>query len=137
MLQGGTAIFRNISHPSFWQRADGLGKWKFAFAAVLFAGLAACSTPEIDAAFGPDTKPGDSNKVIIKYCASCHLHKDFDSGAHMEKVRPRYSVEPYKSASECRACHIYSKNWLMDVKRGTHREGLKKQEPPKADIVEQ
>ena len=91
-----------------------------AFFALFPLTFAACSSSEVERAFGPGAKPEESGKVIVKYCVSCHQHKDFSVPAHNGFLTQKYPAEFGKS-SECRGCHTYEKNWLFDVKRGTHR----------------
>lgn len=81
--------------------------------------LASCSRSEIENAFGPGPTPDESGKVITKYCLSCHQHKNFSAPAHYEHLKKKYPAESAKT-SECRVCHTYEKNWLFDVRRGTH-----------------
>lgn len=123
---GRRTIFKETAEPTEkYPARSGIAVY-VAIVAVALAGLVACISPEIERAFQPKMEADGSNKVIAKYCASCHLHKDFSAEPHLERVRPMYSAEPFKSSSECRTCHTYTKNWLMDIKRGTHRESIKK-----------
>jgi hypothetical protein len=80
--------------------------------------FAACSSSEIETAFSQKMKPDESQKVIVKYCVSCHQHKEFTPSAHSETLAKKLAAG--QGGTECRTCHTYSKNWLFDVKRGTH-----------------
>ena len=105
-----------------WGRANVGGRpvARAAALALFLLTLGACSTSEVERAFGPGAKPEESEKVIAKYCVGCHQHKDFSVPAHDGYLTQKYPAEFAKS-SECRGCHTYEKNWLFDVKRGTHR----------------
>lgn len=82
--------------------------------------IISCSSSEIEKAFGSNMKSDESGKVIARYCVSCHQHKDFSASSHNEFLKEKISAEQAGS-SDCRNCHTYGKNWLFDVKRGTHR----------------
>jgi hypothetical protein len=79
-----------------------------------------CSTPLLEKAFKPDMDSKESIEIIGEYCVSCHVHKDFEPAAHVKKTPALYKESQYSDTEECRACHSYSKTWLLDVRRGTH-----------------
>ena len=82
--------------------------------------LTACTTPQLEKAFTPDMDSGESTEVISEYCISCHVHKDFEAAPHVKKVQASYAKPEYSATTECRACHTYTKTWLLDVRRSTH-----------------
>lgn len=81
----------------------------------------ACATPAIDMAFDGKMESAESNDVISEYCVTCHNHRDFDPVSHVFNVKYRYKDKRYASKQDCRVCHTYSKNLLMDARRGTNR----------------
>lgn len=107
-----------------WGMAE--GKCASALVAAFFAFLlltaGGCASSEIEKAFSPGMEAEVSAKVIEKYCVSCHQHKGFSSSVHNGYLGQKYPSDFAKS-SECRGCHTYEKNWLFDVRRGTHRPG--------------
>jgi hypothetical protein len=72
-------------------------------------------------AFEGKMEPEESSKVISEYCITCHNHRDFDPVSHVFDVKYRYKDKRYAAKTECRTCHTYSRNWLMDARRGTNR----------------
>lgn len=99
-----------------------MGNW-FGIMAVTAFGLflfASCATTDVEKAFGSGVGGKESNKVIINYCMSCHTHQSFDAAAHVPAVQGRYAGSANAGATECRACHTYSINWVGDEVRGTH-----------------
>ncbi len=86
----------------------------------IIAFVSSCTTPTIEKAFKTGMDAKDSNKIINEYCEGCHVHKDFERDKHVEKVRTAYTDPAFSSKTECRACHTYTKTWLLDVRRGTH-----------------
>jgi hypothetical protein len=96
------------------------GRIKRTVLLLLLAFVASCAAPEIEKAFGPEMKPEDSRKTILNYCQSCHNHKNFTAATHYDALKKK-NVPDAGTSFDCRVCHTYSKNWLFDVKRGTHR----------------
>jgi hypothetical protein len=89
---------------------------------ALAFGNAACAVPAIEKAFATDARLDESQPVIVKYCVSCHPHKEFRQSIHEEKIKAKYAkATEGDTRFDCRQCHTYSKNWFFDVKRGTHR----------------
>lgn len=90
---------------------------------LIIAGLLvpACVTPKINRAFEGEMKPAESNKIVSEYCVTCHNHRDFDPVSHVFDVKYRYKDKKYAGKTDCRTCHTYSLNWLMDARRGTNR----------------
>ncbi len=90
----------------------------FAMAAFLFS---ACSLSlPVDKAFSGDLEPEEETKVIIGYCQSCHLHRDFKADEHLAKAPGYYSKEPYQSTRSCSVCHEIERNFWNDILRFTH-----------------
>ncbi|MBI3795085.1 MAG: hypothetical protein HY280_10230 [Nitrospinae bacterium] len=87
--------------------------------ALALAFAASCTTPDIEKAFDSDMKAEQSDKIIVEYCQSCHNHKKFISSAHYEEIKKKQPDSG--NTVQCRVCHTYSKNWIFDIKRGTHR----------------
>lgn len=79
---------------------------------VLLIVFGGCAPLDVEKAFDNQFTPIQNNKVVSEYCQSCHLHKNFDSGKHMDKVRGNYKREFYRNADECRACHFIEKDWM-------------------------
>lgn len=101
---------------------------RFGITAVMALGLflfASCASTEVERAFGAKIGEKESNKIIIKYCMSCHTHKSFDAAAHVPAAQERYAGSANARATECRACHTYSVTWMGDEVRGTHWIGGK------------
>lgn len=101
---------------------------RFGITAVMAIGLflcAACATNDVESAFGSKTTGKESDKIIIKYCMSCHTHQSFDAAAHIPAAQKRYAGSATARAAECRACHTYSVSWLGNEVRGTHWIGVK------------
>lgn len=82
--------------------------------------FSACTTPRLEKAFTPKMDSSESQQVISEYCITCHVHKDFEPAAHVKIVPTLYKNPKYKNTTECRACHTYTKTWLLDVRRHTH-----------------
>lgn len=104
---------------------------------------AACTTLEVQEAFDGDFPPDKNNTVIINYCQSCHIHRDFEPAGHIEEMRVKYRKSVYRTATECRACHYLDKKFTRDqlirgtrspkeVKRGEHRKFEKSFKPKKS-----
>ena len=90
-------------------------------ATFLFFG-AGCSQLELVRAFHGEFNSQRNNKVIGDYCTSCHIHKAFDSGQHVAKMRPQYKRRLFRITTECRACHYLDKLWVHNaVLRKTRR----------------
>ncbi len=102
---------------------------RFGISAAMALGLllfsAACASNDVERAFDSRTAANESNKVIIKYCMSCHTHQSFDAAAHVPKAQKSYTGSANALATECRVCHTYSVNWQGDEVRGTHWAGVK------------
>ncbi len=83
---------------------------------------AGCSNLELDRAFEGEFPASKNNKVIVGYCLSCHIHKEFDSEKHLVDARLDYKSRFFRTARECRACHYIEKEWLHNkVFRKTRR----------------
>ena len=81
-----------------------------------------CYTKEIEKAFDEDFVAVDSNKIIIDYCRSCHIHRDFDSVGHVGEKPLLYKRKVFRYATECRTCHYLEKKFsLNDFTRLTRR----------------
>lgn len=76
------------------------------------AALVACANVELEQAFEGEFPTEKNNNVIIGYCQSCHIHKDFDSEEHVARVRENYNRTYFRKASECRTCHYLEKDWV-------------------------
>ena len=70
-----------------------------------------CSTLELSQAFEGRFNSEKNNKVISKYCTSCHIHREFDSEQHVPKIRLKYKRRVFRRTAECRTCHYLEKNW--------------------------
>ena len=91
------------------------------FTLVLATG---CMKSELPSAFEGVFDGKKNNKVINEYCTSCHIHKEFSSDAHVEKVRLKYKSKLFRKAQECRICHYIEKNWSYNhIFRKTRRPG--------------
>lgn len=101
---------------------------RFGITAVMAFGLfllTACATNDVERAFGSRTEGKESNKIITKYCMSCHTHQSFDAAAHIPAAQKRDTVPEQARATECRVCHTYSVTWMGDEVRGTHWIAIK------------
>ena len=91
------------------------------FTLVLATG---CIKSELPSAFDGDFDRIKNNKVISEYCASCHIHKEFSSKGHVQKVRLKYKRKLFRKAQECRICHYIEKDWSFNhFFRKTRRPG--------------
>ena len=89
---------------------------------ILIGVSAGCYTQKIEEAFDRDFVATDSNKIIIDYCRSCHIHRDFDSANHVEEQSLLYKRKIFRYATECRTCHYLEKKFsLNDFTRKTRR----------------
>ena len=95
------------------------------FYVVLFftLGLATgCIKSELPNAFEGAFDGKKNNKVISEYCASCHIHKEFSSKGHVQKIRLKYKRKLFRKAKECRVCHYIEKEWSYNhISRKTRR----------------
>lgn len=101
---------------------------RFGITAVMVFGLflfASCATTDVERAFGSGTGEKESNKIITKYCMSCHTHQSFDAAIHVPAAQERHAGSANARAAECRACHTYSVSWIGDEVRGTHWIAIK------------
>jgi len=57
--------------------------------------------------------PEENIKVVSSKCRDCHVHKNFDEKAHMEKMPSLYQQKKYKEAKDCNICH-YTDKGLSD-----------------------
>ncbi len=81
-----------------------------------------CYTQQIEKAFGDDVSAADSNRTINDYCRSCHIHRNFSSTGHVEKMSTLYKRKVFRYATECRTCHYLEKKFsLNDFTRKTRR----------------
>ena len=97
------------------------------FYVVLFftLGLATgCIKSELPNAFEGAFDGKKNNKVISEYCASCHIHKEFSSEGHVQKIRLKYKRKLFRKARECRVCHYIEEEWSYNhIFRKTRRPG--------------
>lgn len=82
--------------------------------------LTSCAGSKLERAFTPKMESRESNKTISEYCITCHTHKNLEPSAHIKQARVRNNTAR-AGAAECRACHTYTKTWLLDVRRKTLR----------------
>jgi len=83
-----------------------------------------CMKSELPSAFEGNFDGEKNNKVISEYCTSCHIHKDFSSKGHVQKIRLKYKRKLFRKARECRICHYIEKEWSYDhLFRKTRRPG--------------
>ena len=83
-----------------------------------------CTKSELPRAFEGVFDGEKNNKVISEYCASCHIHKEFSSEDHIQKVRLKYKRKLFRKSKECRICHYIEKQWSYDhISRKTRRPG--------------
>lgn len=73
--------------------------------------LSGCSGRGIERAFDGEFSSAKNNRLISNYCQSCHVHKEFVPGEHIETVSGSYKRKFFQNASECRACHYLEKNF--------------------------
>lgn len=100
----------------------GLSQMKWILIFALLGVTVGCYTQPIEDAFDEDFVAADSNKMINDYCKSCHVHRDFDSSAHVEEKSLLYKRKVFRYATECRTCHYLDKQFsLNDFTRGTRR----------------
>jgi hypothetical protein len=89
------------------------------FTLVLATG---CIKSELPSAFDGVFDGKKNNKVISEYCTSCHIHKEFPSKGHVQKIRLKYKRKLFRKAKECRVCHYIEKEWSNDhIFRKTRR----------------
>ena len=89
------------------------------FTLVLVTG---CVKSKLPSAFDGDFDGKKNNKVISEYCASCHIHKNFSSKGHVQKIRLKYKRKLFRKAKECRVCHYIDEAWANDhISRKTRR----------------
>ncbi len=97
----------------------------------------ACTKQPVQKAMEGDFTAMENNKVINEYCQSCHIHRNFDPGEHMEEVTLEYKRKVFRKAEECRVCHYIDKRftrsslirktrWPDEANRGQHRKFEKK-----------
>jgi len=95
------------------------GKWGLALLILVVTG---CYTLKVEEAFKGKFASHENNKIILDYCKSCHLHKDFASSLHVEEMSLAYKRKVFRYATECRVCHFVKKRWyLNDYQRKTRR----------------
>ena len=91
------------------------------FTLVLATG---CIKSELPSAFEGEFGGEKNNKVISEYCTSCHIHKDFPSKGHVQKIRLKYKRKLFRKAKECRICHYIEREWSYNhIFRKTRRPG--------------
>ena len=73
-----------------------------------------CIKSELPSAFEGGFDGKKNNKVISEYCGSCHIHKEFSSESHVQKIRLKYKRKLFRKARECRICHYIEKEWSYD-----------------------
>jgi nitrate/TMAO reductase-like tetraheme cytochrome c subunit len=89
------------------------------FTLVLATG---CVKSELPSAFKGGFDEKKNNKVISEYCISCHIHKEFSSKGHIQKIHLKYKRKFFRKAQECRICHYIEKEWSYDhIYRKTRR----------------
>ena len=89
------------------------------FTLVLATG---CIKSELPSAFEGEFGGEKNNKVISEYCTSCHIHKEFPSKGHVQKIRLKYKRKLFRKAKECRVCHYIEKE-LNDAMYHIERNG--------------
>jgi len=82
--------------------------------------FASCASVPVEKAFSGGMASDEARKVIVDYCQTCHVHRDFKPVDHLTKVAAQYTKEPYKSAKDCRTCHSIEKNFWNDIIRSTY-----------------
>ena len=97
----------NRSQSALYRSSRYFGLFLFFFL-ILGTG---CSTLELSQAFEGRFNSEKNNRVISKYCTSCHIHREFDSGQHVSKIRLEYKRRVFRRTAECRTCHYLEKNW--------------------------
>ncbi len=75
---------------------------------------AGCYTKNIEEAFDGDFSARKNNRVIIEYCQSCHIHRDFTPKAHVEAKVLEYKRKVFRFAKECRVCHYLEKQFALN-----------------------
>ena len=89
---------------------------------IMMMVVAGCYTQKIERAFDGEFQAYENNRIINEYCLSCHIHRDFNSTAHVEEVSLNYNRKVFRYATECRVCHFIEKHWdLNDFQRKTRR----------------
>tara|TARA_B110000116_G_scaffold10507_1_gene8680 strand:- start:35 stop:418 length:384 start_codon:yes stop_codon:yes gene_type:complete len=89
------------------------------FTLVLATG---CIKSDLPNAFDGVFDEEKNNKVISEYCTKCHIHKEFSSESHVQKVRLKYKRKLFRVARECRVCHYIEKEWSYNhIFRKTRR----------------
>lgn len=97
-------------------------KWLGALLAAAVLAGAGCYTMQIERAFDGEFQSYENNRIINEYCMSCHLHRNFNSTAHVEEMSLTYNRKVFRYATECRVCHYLERHWyLNDFLRKTRR----------------
>lgn len=82
--------------------------------------LAACASKNVERAFSGDMPLQEETKTISDYCQTCHVHRSFDSAAHLAEITAQYKAKPYSNAKDCKTCHSIEKNFWNDIIRYTY-----------------
>ena len=87
---------------------------------MAFLSLSSCVSAPVDKAFRGEMEKPKETKTIVTYCQSCHVHRNFSPGEHLNKITAEYKTAPYNSASDCRTCHSIKRDFWSDVIRYTY-----------------
>ncbi|MFW2330921.1 MAG: hypothetical protein ACN4E2_01300 [Nitrospinota bacterium] len=82
--------------------------------------VTACSSSPVLKAFRGKFTEEKREAVIVEYCQSCHIHKDFEPVGHIFRITLKYDQPLFANAKECRVCHTVKKNFWNDIIRKTH-----------------
>jgi len=85
----------------------------------VMGGLAACASKPLDKAFAGRLDRVKETRIIVEYCQSCHVHRDFLPSDHILSVTGAYKEEPFRSARDCRSCHGIERNFWGDIVQTT------------------
>lgn len=89
-------------------------KFSYLFLGLLAIILGGCYTLDVVKAFDGKFPPEQANKMIIEYCQSCHIHKDFVPQTHLETVKKNYRQKKFQEATECRTCHYVQTQFMRN-----------------------
>ncbi len=81
---------------------------------VLLALMGGCTSWKVVKAFDGEYTSEENNRVIGDYCQTCHIHKGFSPGSHLDEVPQEYNRKVFRYATECRTCHILERNWFNE-----------------------
>lgn len=92
----------------------------FLLGALLLVG--GCTSWKVIKAFDGEYTSEENNRLIGDYCQTCHIHKAFASGDHLDKIPRKYNRKVFRYATECRTCHILDRNWFTEEITRTTRK---------------